>query len=406
MPAHFPLAIALAYWIVPYMAEPLYKFSPAEGAMNILRHNSMFITSPLDLNDPFEMRPAWTNAHEQRFQANQRRRDEMMAGSPILVCTHEGLVDSGEVLQPSQPETPIDVDHQRGISDGHNGRVFAHMHAKYRVLSLVAGLMPATDQVADTRYEKSTLMWAHYADMFQGVCIAVDPDVFASGIKPGGYSVDYCSTRRFLPPEEYDSILRLSAHAAAPVGYVIDHSTGLALPPASQEEINQLRFIQILTNKSPAWEYEQEVRMLYDLLKLKADGHQRDVWLACASCKSAGRQLEECEHQNHRDAVSVPPSAIRAVIFGTDCQGKATQEILAILSDQRYSHVDVYWSALHSEKHIIQYTKSTPSYIQLIQKQRSNEIAYAKGQCRLEQDVWKVKNSPKGINYPDFGRRA
>jgi hypothetical protein len=26
--------------------------------------NSIFITSPLDLNDPFEMRPAWTDEHE------------------------------------------------------------------------------------------------------------------------------------------------------------------------------------------------------------------------------------------------------------------------------------------------------------------------------------------------------
>lgn len=43
---------AMPGMLTAQMAEPLFRFSPAEGALNILKFNSMFITSPLDLNAP------------------------------------------------------------------------------------------------------------------------------------------------------------------------------------------------------------------------------------------------------------------------------------------------------------------------------------------------------------------
>lgn len=372
--------------------------------MNILKYNSMFITSPLDLNDPFEMRPAWTNDHEARFRANQLRLDDLKAGSPILVCTEQGVVDSGQVFQPPVPDPLMDVEHQLGIADGHNGQVFEHMHAKYRILSLVADLMPTSSQVEEQRSEKSTLLWAHYADQFQGVCIAVDPDQFPNGIRPQGYRVSYSTDRRYLPPEEYDSVLRLSAHIPADVGYVIDHSTGLELPPDLKAELDQLRYVELLRHKSPAWDYEHEVRMIYDLPALKATSGHRDVWLACAECKSSGKEPGECSQRYHRDAVHIPETAIRAVIFGADCQGEAARQILALLAEERYSHVDLYWSSLHSAKHLIQYTKSTPDYIAFIQQHRSNEIAIAKGHRRSSKSGFTVKPAPKGFNYPGWAK--
>jgi hypothetical protein len=61
------------------MSLPLCKFGNADGAAKILEFNTIFITSPLDLNDPFEMRPAWTNTHELEQFEERQIRDQLMA---------------------------------------------------------------------------------------------------------------------------------------------------------------------------------------------------------------------------------------------------------------------------------------------------------------------------------------
>jgi hypothetical protein len=61
------------------MANVLFKFCSGAGAISILKGNSIFITSPLDLNDPFEMRPGWTDEHQNRhFQDEQLRSQQVV----------------------------------------------------------------------------------------------------------------------------------------------------------------------------------------------------------------------------------------------------------------------------------------------------------------------------------------
>src|SRR4051794_17155942 len=102
----------------------LFKFCHADGAEKILGFESLFITSPLDLNDPFEMRPAWTDAHESRFFRDQETRNRLAEGVPHLCgderwgyrkdgtnaaakrpCKHKG----GNAAWPGCPAQPADL---------------------------------------------------------------------------------------------------------------------------------------------------------------------------------------------------------------------------------------------------------------------------------------------------------
>jgi hypothetical protein len=167
--------------------------------------------------------------------------------------------------------------------------------------------------------------------------------------------------------------------------------------------LEQHRYIDLLTHKSPAWNYEHEVRMIYELHALKATELHKDVWLICQRCKALGRALADCEHKYHRDAVIIPDNAIRAVVFGNDCQHNMTAEILAILAEERYKHVEVYWCSLHSDKYELQYNKADAGYVRFIQEQRSKEIAFAKGHVRSNGNGFETKAAPKGVNHPNFG---
>src|SRR5208282_5400786 len=108
------------------MSTALFKFCTAPGAIAVLEGNAMFITSPLDLNDPFEMRPAWTDAHQARHRENEQRRNELMAGVPLFVALEGGkLAQAGKMPPMPLPLVPtVDVENQRGIADMHNETVY------------------------------------------------------------------------------------------------------------------------------------------------------------------------------------------------------------------------------------------------------------------------------------------
>jgi DUF2971 family protein len=170
--------------------------------------------------------------------------------------------------------------------------------------------------------EEATLMWAHYADQFQGVCIVVDPTAFENGIQMRGIAVEYPSERRGLPTSFYDSYLAIGQS-----------------PSAENEAKLRQSFIDFLTAKSPAWKYENEIRMIYELPQhLKSPAYRR-VELACARCQSRGRSPTECKQALFRDAVHLPPNAIRAIIFGADCPSLAVERILKIVSNGSFENV-------------------------------------------------------------------
>jgi len=278
----------------------------------------------------------------------------------------EGPVLAGRLGKvPAQP--PIEVEAQRGIADQLNQQVFETLHRNFRVLSLVSGLFVGAGEDKDLpndaeSTEEATLMWSHYADQFQGVCLILNPAAFDNGIRDGGFEVEYPTTRRGLPTTLYDSYLKLDATP----------------PTKSDEEKMRQAFIDFLTAKSPGWQYEHEVRMIYELPKLIGSKNYRRIDLVCAECQARGKSWEECKQSLYRDAVHLPPEAIQGVIFGADCPSFAVEEILQLLNEKPFEGVKTYWTALHSSRYAVQYIQGDAAYIRSFYEGRDQMVAGAK----------------------------
>jgi hypothetical protein len=382
------------------MSNTLFKFCTAPSAIAVLEGNAMFITSPLDLNDPFEMRPAWTNAHQARRRENEQRRNELMTNAPLFVALEGGkLAQAGKMPPTSLSLVPqVDVDNQRGIADMHNGTVFTILHQEFRLLCFVASLFDLSARGGESD-EQATLLWSHYADQFQGICLAVDPTKFGNGIRPGGFPVRYDRERKSLPVSFYDSFLAVDSERSGVPGRQRDVETGLLLTPQEKTELTRHRFIDLLTHKSPAWAYEREVRMIYGIGQERQSPDYRPIRFACETCKQKGVPVERCEKPCYRDAINLPPEAVSAIIFGADSMLSTVQKVFSILDAPRYRHVEVYWSCLHSSRYAVQYVKGDRSYIESLHENQTRRIAMAKGHVWHDADGLKMRPSQKGVNY-------
>ena len=282
----------------------------------------------------------------------------MTAGMPLYAPMEGGRLQRIGTM-PNHTEKPATtVEHHRGIADMHNGQVFRLLHEGYRILSFSTGILDIEDTHADSD-EKTTLLWSHYADMFQGVCLAFDSTQFDNGIKQGGFRVDYSPDRAALSPSFYDVYLNLTADKVefGGVPFVKDPESGVLLMEHNREEKVREQLLTFLTQKSPAWEYEGEVRMIYDLGLVRASKNYSRPRFACDACRKANKPPDQCENATYRDAIGVPATAVRAVILGTDISKAHVADILALLDHPDFAHVKVYWSSLHSDRYVLQYNE-------------------------------------------------
>jgi hypothetical protein len=139
--------------------------------------------------------------------------------------------------------------------------------------------------------------------------------------------------------------------------------------------------------------------MIYDFNALRACSDFRRRTLPCDVCKGAKKEATDCEHSTYRDAIDLPPEAIRAVIFGTDTSVVDVNDVFSILSDSRYDHVSLFWSSLHSERYDLQYNKSGREYVGFIQKLRTKQIAFAKKHVHHSESGTTLTPAAKGVNY-------
>lgn len=382
----------------------VFKFCTAAGGTAVLQSRSLFITSPLDLNDPFEMRPAWTDAHEQRFQDDQQLRNSMVAGMPLHAAMSDGTCPKIGTM-PKLTETPAgDVEQQRGIADMHNEQVFRLLHEHYRILSFSTGILDLTQSHADSD-ESTTLLWSHYADSFQGMCLAFDASKFDNGIQSGGHRVNYPPTRASLPPSFYDVYQRLRGDKVnfSGVQFEQDPESGLLLMPHNRDERVKEQLVRFLTEKSPAWAYEREVRMIYDYPIIRASPQYDSPKSVCLECQKLKKPLDQCANPTFRDAVRLPADAVLAVIVGTEASRAAVWEILGVLSNPDFAHVAVYWSSLHSDRYLLQYNRDNQEaeerYSLFIQGHREKQVAQAKGHVRYEKNAMRYIPAKKTVNY-------
>lgn len=301
-------------------------------------------------------------------------------------------------MPPIPPQPQVNVENQRGIADMHNEGVFSILHQEFRLLCLVGSLFDL-DVNGGESDEHATLMWSHYADQFQGICLALDPARFNNGIQPGGFNVRYERERQSLPASFYDTYLASGAERSGVPGRLRDVETGLLLTPQEQATRTKQRFINLLTHKSPVWSYEREVRMIYEIRQQRALPDHRQIRFACETCKRKGVTVEKCEHPWYRDAIHLPTEAISAVIFGADCMLSTAQKVFAILDSAPYRHVETYWSCLHSARYAVQYVKGDRSYIESLHEHQTEQIARAKGHVASGPNGLQMRPSPKGVNY-------
>ena len=283
------------------MPAPLFKFTDAKGAASILRTESIYVTSPLNLNDPFESRPNWPPSHEEAKHQEECAFSEHMATNPL----------GGVQISPSTPPR-MQVEQQYGIADRRNAHVFEHLHQRYRVLCLSANILDLSNDYGTTR-PNASLLWAHYADKFKGVALALDPAMFENGIQSGGFDIDYKEERIAMPFMRYTRSLERRPHPA--------------------------ECIDLLTRKSPIWDYENEVRMLYDLDVLQDDPNHIKI--------------------DGKDAVRLPPDAFKAVLFGIDCPPEFTQEIVTLTNSGAFGHLRFFSTATPSDGYGVQYAEES-----------------------------------------------
>jgi len=275
--------------------------------------------------------------------------------------------------------------------------VFGFLHSKFRILSLVDNLFDIENGEGESDVP-ATLMWSHYADQFQGVCLVLDRSKFDNGICKGGFQIKYPPERQSLPPSYYDCWQSLPQIGDGSV-HQLDMAFGLLLTAAQRAEREYQHYLNLLTHKLPAWEYEHEVRMIYDFSSFVTSRNYRKTEFACEVCYQKKLPVEQCSHASYRDGVYLPTEAIRAVIFGTDSSIETVHQIFEILSTPQYSHVQHYWSCLHSDKYKVQYVKDKQDYIKFMQEDRAEKIAYAKRHLYHDGESLKWRPTRKGINY-------
>ncbi len=352
------------------MSQPLCKFGTADGAAKVLEFNTVFITSPLDLNDPFEMRPAWTNTHELEQCEERQIREELTGGM-------------------FGAEPPIPVENQIGLSDHYNERVFQDLHERFRVLSLLPSVVDV-EKIHTVSRPEDTLMWSHYGDHNQGICLVFDAEKFNNGLKKGGYPVEYHQERKGMPPELYSAWKRL----LEPRGEAVDQA---------RHELLYRHYIEILTRKSPEWKYEGEVRMIYEKSALDPVSDFDEVTFACPICVKAGRPKSDCKQPVFRDTVKMPAEAIVAVIFGADSPTPFVEPVLKILAENRYAHTKLFWASLHSSEYRMHYYQTDADNIRAYQEAHTERIGRAKNHYTYSQDgsgaSMPLFGAQKGINF-------
>ena len=254
-----------------------------------------------------------------------------------MICTTEGLKPDG--VMPDLGEEPYyKVEDLWGFADENNRAVMKFLHERFRILSFVRRVLDVEKDHYVSRAE-DLLMWAHYADKFQGVAILIDPTKMNCGIKPWkerpGWPIRYKKERMSLPVWFYDCL----------------HGHPIQITHEMNEFVSGC-IMTLIRTKAVGWRYERETRLIYDTEKLLPEDF---------------------------DAVKFPPDAVAAVIFGPECPIEYVEPITKILREERYKHVKLYRSVFHGQDYRLQYMWSNPDEIEIFQRAHTKRVAMSKG---------------------------
>ena len=339
----------------------------------------------MDMNDPFEMRPQWTQEHQDHHTDFRNRINKMASGMQRMICTTEGPKPDG--FMPDLGQEPIlKVEEMWGFTDDYNRVVMEFLHQRFRILSLVRHVIDVEKDYYNSRTE-DLLMWAHYADKFQGVAILLDPGKMTCGIKPWkerpGWPIRYQKERMSLPVWFYD---RLQGHPVPITAEMNNYVSGCIMT--------------LVRTKAVSWRYERETRLIYDMEHLLPAEDFDLILDTCPECKANNNPIDKCQHRLAFDAVKFPPEAVAAVIFGPDCPIDSVEPITKILREDRYKHTKLFRSAFHGQEYRLQYMRSTPEEIEIFQRGHTERVAMSKGNMKFTADGFSMPRfaGRKGVN--------
>lgn len=380
---------------MPVPKFPLAKFGTVFGALEMLRTNTVFISSPLDLNDSFEMRPQWTQEHENRNRERRKARDRAIAGLPIFA----EVIPGEFTLQGPQPPLAaghddkfnprMNVGDQYGIAEGYNYSVAEYIHDIYRVLSLVAKVLDTT-QPLQRSHGGDVLIWSHYGDMFQGAAVLLDPEYFPNGLdnpKGGrGFPITYDDNRVALPDWIYDFVA-VKDHP---------HSPPILVSAKEVEELNAF-MTQLLTTKAKMWEYEREFRMLYPMDMITTPDLFPEMPMPVT--------LEGVTAPAYRDAATINEKAIVGVVFGPEITCHSLAQIAPILREKRYEHLKLYRSAHNGQRHEMDYLEDKLDDIETFTREHTKHIAMIKDHVEFEKHTMRMVHPYGAKKTVNFNKR-
>lgn len=219
----------------------VYKYVTSAGD-DVIRNLRVKVTSPRDFNDPFELLPVIEDVTSEQVEQAALKNDA------YLQHLHEIGKLEGRVNKPydqfkqetQKPERSKAI--SKTIADGVAKSLRATAEESRTNADKIALMACFCGETTDAHHE--ILMWAHYAEAYKGLRIAIDSDFLHSLATP------------LLKMEYSKDRLRLN-----PINY---WENGV-------QAFHDI-YRRTLTSKSAAWAYENEYRWLVHLALCKKDG--------------------------------------------------------------------------------------------------------------------------------------
>jgi hypothetical protein len=284
---------------------------------------TLLAKDPTSFNDPFEVRPYFdqqchdhfAKTHEQFYASALGLQNSLMGGRSMVGFPTENAIGFGEHLTKTFRD---------------------ELGRRFRVVCL-------------SRSATNILMWGHYTRSYRGYVIGIDtehPD-FPKGLKTEGFDINYSSDRSvtrlplafFQSPsvESYDILGKIVNHPDEQV----QSDGGLLIPFRECRRRVEEAFVTALTTKAKDWEYEREIRFIYDL----ADH---------------GQQLITKGNLKH---VPIPSGALKEIIVGFRADVEQVPELVKVYRSGRIGCPKLFYTGCHPNKYEVEPHSADDKYL-------------------------------------------
>jgi hypothetical protein len=192
-------------------------------------------------------------------------------------------------------------------------------------------------------------MWGHYTRTYQGAVIGIDVEdpSFAKGLRADGFSITYSQDRsvtklplafyQFPPVEKYDG--HTGKLVNAPMEPVV--SGGVTIFFYQYQQQLEEAYLRALSTKAEGWQYEEEVRFIYEL-------------------PTHANQLRQ---NGDLSIVPIPPSAIKEIIVGFNASIPMVERLVDLHSQGVFGDARLHYTTCHPHRFEVQAQESDANYL-------------------------------------------